>query len=73
MLGRQLRLLPQTDPRPHQRPSPNWDLMEKDMRDTYAAAKDSHIEILFRDVYTINGDRQRLRRWVDMTKSIFGM
>ena len=54
-------------------PSPNWDLLEKDMRDTYAAAKDSHIELLFRDVYTINGDRRRLRRWVDMTKSIFGM
>ncbi len=53
--------------------SPNWDLLEKDMKDTYAATKDSNIEILYRDVYTINGDRQRLRRWVDMTKSIFGM
>jgi hypothetical protein len=54
-------------------PSPNWDLLEKDIKDTYAVAKDSHIEILFRDVYTINGDRSRLRRWVDMAKSIFGM
>ena len=54
-------------------PSPNWDLLEKDIRDTYTAAKDSHIEILYRDVYTINGDRKRLRKWVDMTKSIFGM
>ncbi|MHB8902053.1 MAG: hypothetical protein ACYC6Y_25120 [Thermoguttaceae bacterium] len=54
-------------------PSPHWDLLEKDMRDTRAATKDSHIEILFRDVYTINGDRARLRRWVDMTKSVFGM
>ena len=52
-------------------PSPNWDLLEKDMKDTCAAARDSHIEILFRDVYTTNGDRTRLRRWVDMTKSIF--
>ena len=54
-------------------PSPNWDLLEKDMRDTYAATKDSHIELLYRDVYTINGDLARLRKWVDMTKSIFGM
>jgi len=54
-------------------PSPNWDLLERDIKDTYAAAKDSNIEILFRDVYTINGDRSRLRRWVDMTKSVFGM
>jgi hypothetical protein len=53
--------------------SVNWDLLEKDMKNTYAAARDSHIEILFRDVYTIAGDRTRLRRWVDMTKAIFGM
>lgn len=54
-------------------PSPNWDLLAKDMKNTYAAARDCHLEILFRDVYTTNGDRERLRRWVDMTKSIFGM
>jgi len=29
------------------------------------------VEILFRDVYTTNGDRSRLRQWVDMTKSVF--
>ena len=54
-------------------PNPNWDLLEKDMRDTYAAARDCNLEILFRDVYTTDGDRTRLRRWVDMTKSIFQM
>jgi hypothetical protein len=43
------------------------------MRDTYAAARDCNLEILFRDVYTVNGDRARLRKWVDMTKSIFQM
>jgi len=52
---------------------PDWDLMEKDMKDTYAAAGDLNVEILYRDVYTINGDRTRLRKWVDMTKSIFQM
>ena len=54
-------------------PNPDWDLLEKDMRDTYAVARDCNLEILFRDVYTTNGDRSRLRRWVDMTKSIFQM
>jgi hypothetical protein len=54
-------------------PSPNWDLLRKDMQDTYAVAKDGNVEILFRDVYTIHGDRSRLRRWVDMTRSIWQM
>lgn len=52
---------------------PNWDLLEKDMRNTYAVARDCNLEILFRDVYTTVGDRTRLRRWVEMTKSIFQM
>lgn len=53
--------------------NPNWELLEKDMKNTYAAARDSNLEILFRDVYTVDGDRTRLRRWVDMTKAIFQM
>lgn len=53
--------------------NPDWELLEKDMKDTYAAAKDCNVEILYRDVYTANGDRSRLRKWVDMTKSIFQM
>jgi len=54
-------------------PKPDWDLLEKDMRETYAATKDSNVEILFRDCYTTAGDRKRLRKWVDMTKGIFKM
>jgi len=54
-------------------PNPHWDLMEKDMKDTCAVARDCNVEILYRDVYTTNGDRRRLRKWVDMTKSIFQM
>lgn len=53
--------------------NPDWGLLEKDMKDTYAAARDCNVEILFRDVYTTNGDRSRLSKWVDMTKSIFQM
>ena len=52
---------------------PDWALVEKDMKDTFAAARDLNVEILYRDVYTINGDRARLRQWVDMTKTIFQM
>jgi len=52
---------------------PDWDLLKKDMQNTYAAARDCNVEILYRDVYTINGDRSRLRKWVDMTRSIFQM
>ena len=50
---------------------PDWGLLEQDMKNTYAAARDLNVEILYRDVYTVNGDRARLRKWVDMTKSIF--
>jgi len=52
-------------------PNPDWDRLEADMKNTRAATRDCNLEILFRDVYTINGDRPRLRRWVDMTKRIF--
>jgi len=52
---------------------PDWALVEKDMKDTFAAARDLNVEILYRDVYTVNGDRPRLRKWVEMTQSIFGI
>ena len=54
-------------------PHPDWNLLEKDIRDTYAVARDCNLQILFRDVYTVAGDRARLRKWVDMTKSVFQM
>jgi hypothetical protein len=53
--------------------NPDWGRLEKDMKATYAAARDCNLEILFRDVYTTNRDRARLKRWVEMTKAIFRM
>ena len=50
--------------------SPNWALVEKDVRDTLCAAKNCNLELCFRDIYTINGDRPRLKRWVDMTRAM---
>lgn len=50
--------------------NPYWDLLEKDVRDTLTAAKDCSLEICYRDIYTINHDRPRLRRWVEMTRAL---
>jgi hypothetical protein len=53
-------------------PNPNWDLVKKDMQDTLAAAKNCNLEICFRDIYTINGDWPRLKKWVEMTRAMIG-
>jgi hypothetical protein len=53
--------------------NPDWELVEQDMRKTYAAARDCNTEILFRDIYTVDGDRPRLKQWVDMTRAVFGI
>lgn len=54
-------------------PNPQWDAVEADMKKTQAATKHCNVEILYRDLYTIDGDRARLRKWVEMTRSVFGM
>ncbi len=38
-----------------------------------AKANDCNVELLFRDVYDIGGDRSRLRTWVELTRAVFGM
>jgi hypothetical protein len=49
---------------------PQWDLVEKDLRDTLTAARDCNLELCFRDIYTVNGDRARLPRWVNMARGM---
>ncbi len=49
---------------------PEWDLLEKDIKDTLSATKECNLEIIFRDIYTINWDRTRLKRWVEMVKAL---
>ncbi len=49
---------------------PDWDLCEKDVRETLNAAKNCNLEFCFRDIYTIDGDRSRLSRWVEMTRAM---
>jgi len=53
--------------------TPYWELAEKDMRETCEAAGGGNLEILLRDLYDVNGDIPRLRKWVDMTKAVFKM
>jgi hypothetical protein len=43
------------------------------MKKTYRATKNCCVEILFRDLYTVNHERSRLAEWVRMTKSVFGI
>ncbi|MCX6031037.1 MAG: hypothetical protein NT169_17280 [Chloroflexi bacterium] len=50
--------------------NPDWELVEKDVRDTLVAAKNCNLELCFRDIYTIDGDRPRLAKWVAMTRAL---
>lgn len=58
-------------PAPITGPSPDWRSLEEDARNTIEAARGCNLEIVFRDVYRICGDRPRLRRWVEMVRSMF--
>jgi hypothetical protein len=49
---------------------PDWDLLKKDMADTFVAARHCNLEICYRDIYTIDGDRPRLAKWVEMTRAM---
>lgn len=55
--------------------NPDWDLMREDMRKTYEATKRNgcNTELLIRDLYTVGGDRKRLREWTDMVKATFNL
>jgi hypothetical protein len=48
-----------------------WQMTEADMRKTRAATRNRNVELLFRDLYTVDGDRCRLAKWVEMTKAVF--
>jgi len=49
--------------------APDWDELERDLDETLAATRGGCLEIIFRDVYRINGERSRLKRWADLVKS----
>ena len=53
-------------------PQPDWPGIEADLDATLAFARDCCLEIICRDVYRIDGDRARLRRWADFLRSRVG-
>jgi hypothetical protein len=46
----------------------DWAGLEQDIDETVSAAQGCNLEIIFRDVYRIGGDRTRLRRWAEMVR-----
>jgi hypothetical protein len=53
--------------------NPPWHLAKEDMLKTYKATKNCCVEILFRDLYTVNREMGRIAEWVRMTKAVFGI
>ncbi|HTO21696.1 MAG TPA: hypothetical protein VMQ10_04395 [Spirochaetia bacterium] len=52
--------------------NPDWDRLRKDVNDTLEAARGCSLELCYRDIYTINGDRPRLAEWVRMARGLIG-
>ena len=71
-LGKQVVFSRKPRPWPISGPNPDWAALRQDMDETLAAARDCNLEIIYRDVYRIHGDRPRLRRWVELARSRIG-
>jgi hypothetical protein len=73
MLGRKYVFSRKPTPALMSGANPPWDLARQDMEKTRAATKGCNVEILFRDLYTVNHERARIAEWVRMAKSVFGI
>jgi len=73
MLGDRYVFSRKPDPVPISGAEPNWERAEDDLRRTQEAARanDCNVELLFRDVYDVGGDRTRLAHWVSLARSVF--
>jgi len=71
-VGQSAVLSRKPSPPPMSGERPNWDLLEQDLDETLDATRGCNLEIIFRDVYQIFGDRPRLRRWVEMVRARIG-
>jgi hypothetical protein len=71
-LGRERIFSRKPKPWPISGPTPDWDALEHDLDETLDAASGCNLEIIYRDVYQINGDRPRLRKWVELVRSRIG-
>lgn len=71
-VGRDVVLSRKPEPPPISGATPDWDALERDLDTTLATMGAGNLEILYRDVYRIDGDRARLRRWVELVRSRIG-
>jgi hypothetical protein len=71
-LGRERIFSRKPKPWPISGPAPDFEALREDLDDTLTAARDCCLEIIYRDVYNINGDRSRLRKWVELVRSRIG-
>jgi hypothetical protein len=74
MLGPRYVYSRKPDPVPISGATPHWERAEADLRRTYeaTAARGCPVEVLFRDVYDVGGDRTRLTQWVSLARSVLG-
>ncbi len=72
MLGDRYVYSRKPDPVPISGPTPHWERAEADLRRTYEATvpHGCPVEVLFRDVYDVGGDRSRLATWVSLARSV---
>jgi hypothetical protein len=68
-LGRQCVFSRKPRPGPISGSAPDWHSLRQDLDDTLAAARGCNLEIIYRDVYRIGGDRARLRQWAEMVRA----
>jgi len=73
MLGSDYVFSRKPDPVPISGAEPHWERAEADLQRTYDAARrgDCNVELLFRDVYDVGGDRGRLKTWVELARKVF--
>jgi len=71
-LGKNCVFSRKPEPSPISGVNPDIDGLRRDIDNTVTAAKDCNLEIVFRDVYRINNDRARLRKWSDMVRARIG-
>ncbi|MBM3494161.1 MAG: hypothetical protein FJX72_07560 [Armatimonadetes bacterium] len=71
-LGRNVVFSRKPRPAPISGEHADWDGLREDARRTIEAARDCNLEIVYRDVYKIGGDRTRLSQWVEMVRGLIG-
>ena len=71
-LGRNVIFSRKPKPAPISGANPDWDVLTEDIDETLTAARDCNLEIIFRDVCRINGDRPRLAQWAQMVRARIG-